>query len=109
VCIWCTERPEENTEAPGVGVPDNHELPYGCWKLNPCPLEEQPAMLITEHSLAPKLHFLFFGVFQRESTVYSCPYAMENKNSTQLKINKREIGRIKKFMCIFQGASQLMV
>ena len=29
----------------GTGVTDICELPYGCWELNPCPLEEQLALL----------------------------------------------------------------
>ena len=31
------------------------ELPYGCWELNPGPLEEQSVLLITEPSLQPQI------------------------------------------------------
>ena len=45
--------------APGTGVTDSCELPYGYWESNPSPLEEQPVLLITEpSSLQPKDTFL---------------------------------------------------
>jgi hypothetical protein len=39
-----------------LGVTDSCELTTGCWKLNPCLLEEQSLLLTTEPPLAP----LFF-------------------------------------------------
>ena len=32
---------------------DSCELPYGCWDLNPDPLEEQSVLLTTKPSLQP--------------------------------------------------------
>jgi len=32
----------EGSRSPGTGVTDSCELSYGCWELNPGPLEEQP-------------------------------------------------------------------
>ena len=31
----------EDVRFPGTGVIDGHDLPWGCWELNPDPLEEQ--------------------------------------------------------------------
>ncbi|EGW01477.1 E3 ubiquitin-protein ligase NEDD4 [Cricetulus griseus] len=37
---------------------DGCEPPYGCWELNPGPLEEQPVLLTSEPSLQP--HYVLF-------------------------------------------------
>ena len=42
----------------GMGVTDSCELPYGCWELNPGPLEEQPVLLTNEPSLQPQNQLL---------------------------------------------------
>jgi hypothetical protein len=50
----CVLMPTEVTRRhwiPGTGVTDGWELPYGCWELNPGPLEEQQVFLIAEPSL----------------------------------------------------------
>ena len=52
MCIGVKVRP------PATGSSDSCELPYGCWELNPGPLEEQSVLLTTEPSLQP--HFFFF-------------------------------------------------
>ena len=43
----------EGVRSPGTGVIDSCELSYGCWELNPGPLEEQPVFLTSEPSLQP--------------------------------------------------------
>jgi hypothetical protein len=59
VLFWCTFMfclPVclcEGVGSAGMGVTDSCELPCGCWELNPCLLEEQPVLLITEPSLQP--------------------------------------------------------
>lgn len=35
------------------GVTDSYELPWGCWELNPGPLEEQPVLLTVSHLSSP--------------------------------------------------------
>ena len=41
----------EGIRAPGTGVTDSCELPYGGWELNRGPLEKQPVLLTAEPSL----------------------------------------------------------
>ena len=41
----------EGVRFPAAGSSDSCELPYGCWELNPGPLEEQHVLLTTEPSL----------------------------------------------------------
>ena len=43
--------------SPGTGVTDSCELPYGCWELNPGPLEEQSVLLTAEPFLQPQKIF----------------------------------------------------
>ncbi|CAO2635553.1 hypothetical protein LEMLEM_LOCUS23157, partial [Lemmus lemmus] len=38
-------------------ITDGCEPPYGCWKLNSGPLEEQPVLLTTEHLSSPQIDF----------------------------------------------------
>lgn len=38
---------------PKIGVPCCCVLPFGCWELNPCPLEEQQMLVTTDTSLKP--------------------------------------------------------
>jgi hypothetical protein len=46
----------EGARSSGTGVVDSCE-PYGCWKLNSGPLEEQPSAKPLSH-LPPQLHSL---------------------------------------------------
>lgn len=46
--------------SPGTKVTSRCEVPFGCWKLNPGPLEEQPVLLTAKPSLQPLLEFLKF-------------------------------------------------
>lgn len=46
---WCPELPEESIGAPRVEFTDCFETPRECWELNPGPLKEQRAFLITSH------------------------------------------------------------
>lgn len=48
---WCPQRSEEGIRSPGTGVPDNCELPCGCWDLNLGSLEEKPVLLAAEPPL----------------------------------------------------------
>ena len=41
-------RRAEDTRCPGTKVTDHSELPYGCWELNPIPLEKQQVLLTSE-------------------------------------------------------------
>ena len=43
----------EGVGSSGTGVTVIHELPHGCWELNPVLLEERPVLLSTEPSLQP--------------------------------------------------------
>lgn len=36
---------------PGTWVTDGYKLPYGCWKTNPSPLQEEQVLLRTESCL----------------------------------------------------------
>lgn len=38
---WCLQRPEDIAGSPGTGLPDDCELPSGCWEPNPGPPQEQ--------------------------------------------------------------------
>lgn len=38
-------------EAPEIGVKNDYEPPYGCWDLNPGPLEEQLVLLTMKSDL----------------------------------------------------------
>jgi hypothetical protein len=38
----------ESVRIPGAGATDSHELPCGCWELNPGPLGEQLVLLTVE-------------------------------------------------------------
>ena len=49
----------EGAKFPRIGAIHSCELPYGCWELNPSPLEEQPELLTTEPPHHP-LFLLFF-------------------------------------------------
>jgi hypothetical protein len=53
-CALSPWGPEEDMRPPGTGVTDGCELPCGCWKLNPGPLEEQPVLLTAKPSLQPQ-------------------------------------------------------
>lgn len=44
---------KEGIRSPEIGVPCCCVLPFGCWELNPCPLEEQQMLLTIETSLKP--------------------------------------------------------
>ena len=44
-----------------IGICD---LPYGCWELNPGPLEEQPVLLTAEPSLQSLLNLLMQGLLK---------------------------------------------
>ena len=51
----------------GVGSPrpkviGSCDLPYGCWELNPDPLEEQPVLLTAETSLQSLFNLLIPGL-----------------------------------------------
>lgn len=61
VCTWCPRRLEEEAESPRTVVSDSYGLPCGCWEFNLGPLEEQPALLVTEPSL--QSCFLVFEIF----------------------------------------------
>lgn len=68
------------------GVVDSCDLPCGCWKLNPDPLEEQT----TEPSLQPK-HF-----FRRSSITRIHPIEEikeECKNTLKSSLGPKELGR----------------
>lgn len=52
VCLMPEEARREHLR-PWNLVTDGCELPCGYWVLNSAPLEEQPALLITELSLSP--------------------------------------------------------
>ena len=54
---WYPQRPEDGFRSPETGVAGACELlPYGCWKLNLGPLEEQTVLLTTKLALQP-CHF----------------------------------------------------
>lgn len=61
---------KESIKFPGNGVPDDCELPFGCWELNPSSLQKQQVLLITEPSLQP----LLFGLILElcVSILYFC-------------------------------------
>ena len=42
---------KEDIRSLGTGVVDDCELPYGCWELNLCPLQEHGVFSIIEPSL----------------------------------------------------------
>lgn len=60
----CPQRPVAGLRFPGPGViVDNEcELPCRCWKLNPCPLEEN-AFLYGAISPAPVMDFVVAVLF----------------------------------------------
>jgi hypothetical protein len=41
----------------GTRVTDSHELPRGCWEVNPGSLEEHPVLPTAEPPLQPPLNF----------------------------------------------------
>jgi hypothetical protein len=45
----------EGARSPITGATESCELPFGCWELNPGPLEEPPVLLTAESSLQPLL------------------------------------------------------
>jgi len=53
-CKQCLWRPLGGTGSADTGVTDGCELPYGCWEMDPVPLQEQQMVLNDELSL----HFL---------------------------------------------------
>jgi E3 ubiquitin-protein ligase NEDD4 len=50
VHAWCPQKSEKAIRSPGTVVTDCCELPCGCWKSNPGPVEEQPVLLTSEPS-----------------------------------------------------------
>lgn len=52
----CTGRPYEDIISLGTTVTMGCVLPYGCWELNPDPLEELPVLLTAEPALRPFLY-----------------------------------------------------
>jgi len=55
VMLWSLWKPEEGVKFLGAGVTDGCKPPHGCWELNPCPLEEQPALNCEAIFLLPEL------------------------------------------------------
>lgn len=51
VCVPSEAR--EGTRSPGAGMREGHEL-TGCWDLNSGPLQDQQALLTTEHHFSPQ-------------------------------------------------------
>lgn len=41
----------KDSDPPGNGVTDSHDLPCECWEWNLCPLKEQPVLATPEPSL----------------------------------------------------------
>ena len=68
VCVWCTQRSDENIESPGAGIADCCEPLCGCWELSRDPLQKQPVFLPAElpRSSGPGLE-----LSQLRSLVYS--------------------------------------
>ncbi|EDL97734.1 rCG42890 [Rattus norvegicus] len=50
----CSQRPEEGIRSPETGV-TACELPCGCWKSHPCPLEVRQIFLIISLTPTPSL------------------------------------------------------
>lgn len=50
VCL-CPWQPEESMRSPGTGVTGGCEPSFGCFELNPGPLEEQVVLVTPEQSL----------------------------------------------------------
>lgn len=48
---WYSQRPDEDIESPGIGVPDGFHLPCGHWESKPGPLGEQLVLYTAEPSL----------------------------------------------------------
>lgn len=44
VRVWCPQKPKESSRSLGNEVTYGRQAPYACWKWNPDPLEEQPAI-----------------------------------------------------------------
>jgi hypothetical protein len=61
MCVQYICRPEEGIRFPGTGVTDYSELSGEHWALEPGPLKEQLALLITEPSLQPIIWDSFLG------------------------------------------------
>jgi hypothetical protein len=57
---------------PGAGVTDSYNFPCGCWKLNPCPLKEQPVLLTAEPSLQTLPCTLSIGLTYLLSAIPTC-------------------------------------
>lgn len=60
ICFWCLLRQWKGVRSPGTKVMDGCELPYGCWKSNTGPLQEQFVFLIAMPS--PHLDVLDFKI-----------------------------------------------
>ena len=53
-----------------TGVIDSCESPQGCWKLNGCPVEEKPVLLITEFNLNLSSPWPIFNEWVRKVFFY---------------------------------------
>lgn len=76
----------QGVRSPGTGVTDSCELPWGCWELNPGPLEEQLVFLIAKPFLQTRevsssfvlsflcsgyILFFTFGFFIHQPHIFS--------------------------------------
>lgn len=85
--VWCQRKPEEGVRSLETGVTIGCEPSWRSWALDPGPLEEKPALLISKPLLQPwfssfKTCFLKYSVFCNYLFVYLCVcmHATVNRN-----------------------------
>ena len=60
----------EGVRFPRTGVTDRCKLQWGCWELNPGPLQEQSVLLTTEPSPSPRTQVLL--TVSPSATIFGC-------------------------------------